>query len=301
MRATEYCALRDYSAEPIESASDRQTAMFTAYFDDSGTHKQSDIAIAACYISTKNSWQSFVEEWDVIRREEGFDAFHMAEFVAKRDQGHEPWCNWSNEKKERVFSRIARTINKHKRVGISVGIPKKHWDGTPDWIRGHFGQQHYTFAVRMCMNAIARWRRDTRIIAPIRYTFDWEMNHSEKRIEITKILDLLTQPNNQPTGDLIGLEPRGYGFEHKEEFKPLQAADILAWQMRSHVSRMWHLGKDEESFCHAGFRLLREDQAVDLGFFTEEQIQKFVAQHDELRVKGEPFPQLYRKRDKDGR
>ena len=67
--------------------------MFTAYFDDSGTDGNSDIAIAACYVSTKRGWDDFVEAWDRVRYEEGFDVFHMAEFVAKREMGHKPWCD----------------------------------------------------------------------------------------------------------------------------------------------------------------------------------------------------------------
>lgn len=129
---------------------------------------------------------------------------------------------------------------------------------------------------------------------PIRYTFDWEMQHSEKRKEITKILDLIIgKPQNQPVADLLGLEPQGYGFEHKEEVKPLQSADILAWQMRSHMRKVWPLGKDDPSLCHPGFKLLREDQEMDLGFFTKEQVDKFVADITRLREGGEPFPQLY--------
>jgi hypothetical protein len=86
---------------------------------------------------------------------------------------------------------------------------------------------------------------------------------------------------------------RGYGFERKEIFKPLQAADILAWQMRSYMRKIWPLGKDDISFCHPGFRLLREDQEVDLGFFTKEQIDEFVAHQEKLRAAGMQFPKLY--------
>ncbi len=83
------------------------------------------------------------------------------------------------------------------------------------------------------------------ITLPMRYTFDWEMRHVEKRKEIETILDLITMPQNQGAAELLGLEPMGYSFEHKEVFKPLQAADILAWQMRSHMRKIWPSGKDD--------------------------------------------------------
>jgi hypothetical protein len=267
--------------------------MFTAYFDDSGTDGNSDIAVAACYVSTKRGWDDFVEAWDRAGCEEGFEHFHMAEFVAPREQGHKPWCDWDDDKKKRVFARLAEIINDNKFTGIAVAIPKKVWDETPEHIRQHYGRQHYTFAVRMCMNRIRAWREESLIKLPVRYIFDWEMHKTAKREEITKILNLVTRPHNQAVADLLGLEPQGYGFEHKEDFKPLQAADILAWQMRSHMRNVWPIGHDEDSLCHPGFRLLREGQVVDLGFFTEKQISAFVAAKEKMEKDGEPFPILY--------
>src|SRR5438105_4477190 len=130
--------------------------MFTAYFDDSGTDGNSDIAVAACYISTKRGW--FVEAWDRARWEEGFECFHMAHFLAPAEQNHKPWCDWDNGKKQHVYARLAEIINENKRIGIAVAVPKDIWDSTPEHVRQHYGRQHYTFAVRMCMNRIFRWR-----------------------------------------------------------------------------------------------------------------------------------------------
>jgi hypothetical protein len=58
--------------------------MFTLYCDDSGTHAQSDVAIAGCYISTVEQWQEFRRNWDEINAREDFGVFHMADFVAKK-------------------------------------------------------------------------------------------------------------------------------------------------------------------------------------------------------------------------
>ncbi|HEX6505324.1 MAG TPA: DUF3800 domain-containing protein [Terriglobales bacterium] len=264
--------------------------MFTAYFDDSGTDLNSDIAIAACYVSGNRGWDEFVKAWDDARWEEGFDCFHMAEFAAPREHSHEPW---DDDKKRHVYARLARIINENKRIGTAVAVPKEIWNSTPEHILQHYGRQHYTFAVRMCMNRIRDWRARSLITLPIRYIFDWEMQRSPKREEISKILDLLSKPQNQPVADLLGLEPDGYSFEHKEKFRPLQAADILAWQMRSHMRKVWPLGRDDPSLCHQGFRLLREDQEMDLGFFTKDQIESFVAAKVALEEHGEVFPVLY--------
>jgi hypothetical protein len=290
-----YCAYRHYADELERSDPGSLLAMFTAYFDDSGTDGNSDIAIAACYVSTKRGWDEFVTAWDAARSDEGFEDFHMSDFMAPPGQEKKPWCDWNNQKKDRVYGRLGKIINRNKRIGVAVAIPKAHWDEAPDWIRGHYGYQHYTVAVRMCMTALVKWRVGSMITLPMRYIFDWEMRHEEKRREIERILDLITMPQNQGAAELLGLEPQGYGFEHKEVFKPLQAADILAWQMRSHMRKIWSSGKDDISLCHPGFKLLREGQEMDLGFFTKKEIDTFVADREMARAKGESFPTLYPK------
>jgi hypothetical protein len=267
--------------------------MFTAYFDDSGTDGNSDIAVAACYVSSKKGWDDFVEAWDRARYEEGFDSFHMAHFLAPREQKKKPWCDWDDSKKKRVYERLGRIINENKRVGISMAVPKALWDATPERVRRHYGRQHYTFAVRMCFNRIVQWRSKSMIRLPIRYTFDWEMQNTPKREEITRIIELIGKSQNQAVADMLGLEsPQGYSFEHEEDFKPLQAADILAWQMRSHMRKIWTLGHDDVSLCHPGFHLLREDQEMELGFFTKDQIDKLVEHFDRVN-ETDPWPMLY--------
>jgi hypothetical protein len=161
-------------------------AMFEVYFDDSGTDKNSEIAIAACYVSTKRGWDDFVKAWADARWEEGFgEAFHMAHFIAKRDQGHEPFCHWDNDKKDHVYARLAKIVNENKRIGIAAAVPKKVWDSTPDYIRQFYGREHYTFAVRQYMLRIAAWRKRSMISLPIQYVFDWEMKATPKRTEIS--------------------------------------------------------------------------------------------------------------------
>jgi hypothetical protein len=291
VRKSQYCSYSHYSADLQRAQPECFIAMFTAYFDDSGTDNNSEIAIAACYISTKRGWDDFVKAWDFARCEEGFDAFHMAHFVAKRDQQHEPFCHWDNAKKSHVYGRLSKIVNENKRVGIASAVPKDVWDRTPERIRQHFGREHYTYAVRMCMMRIAEWRKKSLISLPIQYVFDWEMKTAQKRKEISLIFDILTA--DEHAAQVFGLEPQGYSFQHKEVFKPLQAADILAWQMRCHMDKIFPLGHDDVSLCHPGFRVLRENQEVDLGFFTEDQIAKFVKQNDELEAAMGPLPVLY--------
>jgi hypothetical protein len=243
-------------------------AVYETYLDDSGTNAQSEIAIAAAYVSTEPGWRKFCREWDEARLSEGFDFFHMAEFVAPREQGHKPWCDWDNSKKDRVYERLARIINENKRIGVGVAIPKKLYDSVPQRIRDHYGNEHYTFAVRMCIMQIAEWRAKSAISLPMQYIFDWEKPGTPKHQEISSLMTNV----HEKLMPYFGLDTGGYSFQTKRTFEPLQAADILAWQVNNYMPKIYPEGEFNFDKCHKGFKLLRLDQEMNIGFFSESNI-----------------------------
>lgn len=251
-------------------------AVYETYLDDSGTNLQSPIAIAACYVSTKGGWDRFVEAWDIARYEEGFDYFHMAEFVAPREQRHKPWCDWDNQRRDRVYNRLATIINENKRIGIGVALPKSLYDSVPERIRVHYGNEHYTFAVRMCLQQIHLWRKESLISLPMRYVFDHEDSWTPKRAEIDKLMSTV----HPQLKHLFGLDDGGaHSFESKKCFKPLQAADILAWQMHNYMPRIYPNDETQEDVntkLHKGFARLRMDQQMRLGFYTKKSLDAWV-------------------------
>lgn len=99
-------------------------AVLEAYFDDSGTDGNSPIAVAACYVSSQEQWTEFTRNWTDVARAEGFTEFHMAQFVAKPEAGHEPFCRWDNEKKNRVYRKLSSIINVRMQKGFAIAIPK---------------------------------------------------------------------------------------------------------------------------------------------------------------------------------
>jgi hypothetical protein len=261
--------------------------MYEVYWGDSGTDPQSPIAIAACYISTKSGWEAFVEKFDEIRRTEEFDTFHMVDFAASHDKSKKPFCDWDHVKRKRVYENIAKAINENKRTGMGVAIPKAAFDKlvprTPEWLRWRFGKYHYTFAVRFLMGLIKNWRQYYGVTLPMQYVFDNE-NRPEAREEIDLMWrDLETR---QHWTDWYGVESAdGYSFRSKADFKPLQAADILAWQMNSHMRNVVMAGKDDLKDCHRNFRILRLDQEMRLGWINEDQLRTLIEKEIAYREK----------------
>lgn len=193
--------------------------MFSVYFDDSGTHLESDVAIAACYIGTLDRWERLVDDWEAAKEVEGFTVFGMADILGGRDE----FRGWSGNKRDRLIRRLIAGIRCRASIGISISVPKVSYDrAIQGRIRGRFGKFHYTFAVRSCLTQIKGWREQHGIVEPMQYVFDIM---SQGKGEIVEALEYHISTGRAA---LSGLEPGGYSFQSKKGSPPLQAADILA-------------------------------------------------------------------------
>jgi Protein of unknown function (DUF3800) len=240
------------------------------YFDDSGTDGMTPVAVAACYLSSKSQWDQFVRNWDEVRTQEGFDEFHMAHFVAKTGAGHKPFCDWSNEKKDRVYARLASIINCRVHKGFAIAVPKRPFD---DYAFAEFkaecAKDHYTWAVKSVIGLIENYRKKFAITVPMQYVFD-RGSLGQTQIEaVWKNCNL-----HDGSGEKYGIVPERVMFQDKAIFKPLQAADILAWQMQNHMRRTVMIGLDPNDlrYVHKGFRVLRDNRPMDIGFYSTEQL-----------------------------
>lgn len=198
---------------------------FEIYWDDSGTDKRSPIAVAAAYVATTTQWDCFVRDWDRAREQEGFDHFHMADFMAKPEYNKQPYCNWDSEKRNKVYFRLANIINTRVRMGFAVAVPKEPYDQyAPKHFRYEYADTHFGFAVKTCMGLVDDWHEKYAQGEPVRYVFD---RMGKGKGELEDIWRMIGQePDAAARG---GLVPHGYSFEDKRLFKPLQAADMLAW------------------------------------------------------------------------
>ncbi len=209
-------------------------AFFALYFDDSGTHTESKVAVAAAYIAAESQWGNFKVDWERARREESFEAFHRADF----ESGQGEFENWSSSKKERVIGRLVRIIETHTLAGRATALIKSDYDETISGrLREKLGGYHYTFAVKDCFSFIQKWRRDCGITEPMQMIFD---RTGKGRGEIERFFDEAIEWGENET---FGIVKDGYSFRDKKESTPIQAADILAWEAYKTISGPLALNK----------------------------------------------------------
>jgi len=201
--------------------------MFTLYCDDSGTHAQSDIAVAGCYVSTVEQWQEFKRNWDDANRRENFGVSHMADFVAKKEQFSSP--EWQDDaKRERTIKRLINIIKTRAYIGFAAVVVKSAFDEVivNGSLREKFGENHYAFAVRLCTALLDKWRQKHGYKQPVRFVFD---RLSKGRGDINAIFQTLLLGGEHALSK-YGVHEDCWSFESKAHVVQLQAADIWAWE-----------------------------------------------------------------------
>ncbi|HJU12510.1 MAG TPA: DUF3800 domain-containing protein [Candidatus Binataceae bacterium] len=243
---------------------------FELYFDDSGTHAESEIAVAGCYIAPKDQWERFGNELDHARKQLGFDCFHMADVMARRSE----FANWDAAKRTDLLWRLSCLIKTRVTIGIACAVPRKAWDThVPDKYKEIIGARHYTFAVRSVIGVVEQWRKKYRHRGAMRYVFD---RMSQGKGEIMSVMDVAKEFPDEAL-QKYGLLKGNYSFEDKRGIKPLQAADMLAWETYNHMRSV--VLKNSSSSGTPNFQYLRQHPSrLIVAWLTEAQVKKMVDQ-----------------------
>jgi len=255
---------------------------FEIYFDNSEPEPATTsspafpMAIAACYIFSKEQCDHYVRNFDEVRRTEGFEVFHMTDFMANPCQT-KPFCDWDQAKRDRVYYRIANLINTRVRTGFAFGVPCESFDlHAPQHMKDILGKRHFTFAVRCALYLVQQWYARYGKGKAVQYVFD---RMGKGKGEIMTIFDGMKEfPEVAESMGVQLNDPDGFTFQNKEFFKPLQTADILAWNMRRHLQDFISRGKpDTPPPIRPYFQFLRK-APIRVGFFRDVQIERGAAE-----------------------
>jgi len=246
--------------------------MFALYCDDSGTHAQSPIAVAAGFVAPMLQWEHFRKDWKAADAAERFGVFHMADFVAHQKQFALP--EWRDERKrDRTLRRLINIITTRSHLGFFAAVEKSGYDDeVPQALREKLklGNNHYTFAVRMCMAKVLKWRTKYGHKEPIKFVFD---QMSKGKGEINAVFEeALREGDEQALLHGISRDP-GWSFESKGTTLPLQAADILAWETLHYMQKVY-LPDVKETIRKSYSALIK---ISDRGYHNRETLRKLVA------------------------
>jgi hypothetical protein len=98
-------------------------AMFTAYFDASGSPDQTEVLTVAGFIAPVEQWLFFEKDWKEVLARYGVSSLHMKEFAHSRGE----FCSWKDDKIKRqsFLSLLIATIRSrvHHSFVASIYLP----------------------------------------------------------------------------------------------------------------------------------------------------------------------------------
>lgn len=189
------------------------------YFDESGTHDGSEVVTVAGYISTAEQWELFGRDWANALKDYGLESFHMTDFA----NGAKGYRGWTEQERRIRFARLIGLINKHVIASVGIAIPTRSFEQIFPKHAKRFVGGAYGLAAACCFLDAARILESGYPSARIAYVFE---AGSRGAGEVMKVFDWNYKNREQrPKLKLLSLK-----FEGKE-FSPLQAADILSYEL----------------------------------------------------------------------
>jgi hypothetical protein len=127
-----------------------------------------------------------------------------------------------------MIQALINVIKTRAWVGFSVVVVKSAYDEVivNGKLRDKLGENHYTFAVRVCTALVDKWRQKHGYKEPVQYVFD---RLSKGRGDIDAIFNILVK-GGLDADRRYGVFEGSRCFQDKAQVVQLQAADIWAWE-----------------------------------------------------------------------
>ena len=199
--------------------------MLDAYVDESGTHDASAVVAVAAYLSTPDRWLKFEADWKAALAEKRLNVFHMNKFSNRA----KPFDSWSDNERASFLNRLIEIINANVIMSNGILISRARFNSLlSSRVRAHYGI--YGVAIYFLIMDIARGLEPTEKDVWVSYVLE---DGAVGKGEITGVITSII-------GDVeLCREYRlkSLRFESKKCLMPLQAADILAYELYKHYLR----------------------------------------------------------------
>ena len=245
--------------------------MLTAYFDDSGTHPSSELVLWYGLMGNDFQWAHFDSLWAAKLKEPSpgkpaLSRFHMAPCQA----GDGEFTGWGRMATDFLVHELGDIILRCGLWSDGVAIPRKDWDELVTGnLRIALGDAE-GYSLRIAFVRATQWAREKGGDDKIAFVFDKRKEREAEGKRIFQLFEHLSQiePN--------AVKPTSLTFADSASTRPLQAADLVAWEMYQYSLESLKNG----CLPHAGRKQMRrlwQGKRMELGFATKSAIEKMVA------------------------
>jgi len=194
-----------------------------AYADDSG--KEPPVYVFAGFVSSSAAWALFSDEWqDVLdnARPRKISYIKMRDAYALQNQ----FLGFSETERDDLLCSLWEIINKHAEYGVSVTIDANRYSVAFKKRIARTLDSPYFILNDHFVRGVIQAELERSMTRTVDFIFD-EQGHEWKDVEIFWKLRQLGAPHWMKRR--IGAHPI---WRKEQQFKPLQAADMLAWKIR---------------------------------------------------------------------
>jgi hypothetical protein len=196
-------------------------AMFSAYFDTSGT-KRSAVLTSVGFVSRVKKWDRFTDEWTAILNRYGVKLMRMSEFASSRGE----FADWrgQSERRRLFISELSNCIGRNTNKGFASSVIIAEYESLDkDFMLNEHVGPPFVLAMRSCFGGLFKWARnkgvkpDQTLILVEKGDDDYGPLENAARADGYKVIPLL-----------------------KTDTVAFQAADLAAWKINTTIKNAAH-------------------------------------------------------------
>jgi hypothetical protein len=200
-------------------------AMFTAYFDASGSEAGQPVLAVAGFLASAEAWCDFEKQWLARLSDDDLEYFHTTEFNSSTGQFQIGWKE-NSERRDRLIRDLVQIIqaNAGRKFG-EVIVNNTLLSTMPEREREYWKLGAYSLAGRTCAAKVRLWAKSQNLRSVPELVFE---DGDKGKGMLTKILerDGFATPIFKPKRDRM--DDTGMVIRAAV---PLQAADLFAYEL----------------------------------------------------------------------
>ena len=210
--------------------------MIRAYFDDSGTHTggkwgPSKIVLVAGIFGTEARMDSLDRNWKKLidrplcGRKPPLSRFHMVDCQDSRGE----FTGWTRTETDHFCHQLSTAIIESGVAAYGIAVSRQDWDDlvTGD-VRAFVGDAE-GYCISQCFVRAVRWAKTTTFDPQMTFIFDNREPEVERRAKT--VGDAFEKHTDSP--HIVGT-----AFLGSKAILPLQAADLIAWEIYQHARQI---------------------------------------------------------------
>lgn len=242
------------------SQTDRCGVVLKAFFDDSGTHDGSDVIVMAGLIAHEDAWATFEPKWAAALKDFGIDKMRMSACEGAR----KPFCALDRFQRDRIIAVFSDIVISSDACMLGSSVSAEVWKSVAAKTSLSSTFAHpLDFLYNVCMRqALETHSKRRGISEPVAVFFDSREEN----------LPFWSKLGNGYQSRWNG-KVAGYSFVKMIDVLPLQAADMIAYELFHFQCAREREGK--EPSARPNFKKLQDALQFKGGYFTQEHLEEY--------------------------